>query len=924
MADPIIYNGEVRGVRYGVGPFKWKSLVRGVLRALQSTDEPCAPLSPDYSELHSIYEQLLYPSAISLEENEVFLLKSEEKKKNKPLPPRGGTWVMLDVFSRFPRGMETYPEGASYVERLGTPRILVTGGGTLHNEHISLPYMLDDDPYYNFVFGRITDHPTGKYYGCHPRKFYTASKGELPGWPWIDTRDPEVAFGRLVKLSAVVGSEWADTYQGFKGVFTVEFLQLNGEPFETGEEEEPSEEGSYARRGRLDSVEVEFALDTSNYPFGYGFDTETWYEISVMSLTKDGSKAVIGIHSNAFESQEGICYDFVVLDFTVSDFTLPEFARFIPRTEVTMTDSVSGSGGSSGTLSFPVIKAEAIYDVPLIIHPEAESSVLLSKYKWFTPTFNNHTQDNLGNTHPSSSSASETLRAYITYFIYFNNKEELVRCFLDVETAKNHTHTYTKLEAKPESNPYRMRTAYTEQRSPEYVYQRGDVVAQGSDNYFVCVKPHLIGTQPAGLTTISGTSYDSNPEYWRFFYGRRLVNNTLEQCIWQAWNSDEAEDLAISGIASGKAVLDGHNVFRFAEVIDQQYNYDDQGNEYEVWNIPYSPWPHPHEPSRTPSVTVERSNSTSRSTTNTISFKQELLDEVGDKETRVIGTMTHNYSSSGVGHDRFLLPFTCTGLFGYLDENTGNVFPSNLYYSRMGTSGGQNSESWSIDGEPAISSSASVSFPSPPGNDCDWSNNGGAPTPAPTDGRLVTTGFPITSTEVFDDPSQPEFFGKPKSTYVFDGSRLVFPDLWLYVYSIDGVGIGLMPNATSGANSSGACIDGSSDKGSHQVIWGVAAPAYSNSLIHDPALIETDPEQGEDIRYFLMPILARKTYALAAPAPYIFSPEEWDEGAVEPPNDGLLLKPIFGPEKGICNQQQISYLGYLYQDELRESEEGGE
>ena len=280
---------------------------RGLLRALQDETIPCDPLLPtigevgdgdyyegQFSELHPLYDPedpnqqwLVYPASLSAKHNEF---------ANYPLPPRGGTFVMDMIGAPFNESAFTdkFP--------LSACKMLVTGGGTHGVE--PLPY---DEP--TFEWG-VDDY----IYNCPPKLFRIGRKDDMSGWPWVGAD----GVSRLVSIRAQFRNSY--DYVGTIGTITVEFLRLNGGSI-------PELDGDY-----IPPLEIEISDDWTYDRDAYPFEVSWWYDISVMSISPKGDRAVLGIHDSYGQYARGVCYDFIIVDLAAEDEA--NRLRFISRYEI--------------------------------------------------------------------------------------------------------------------------------------------------------------------------------------------------------------------------------------------------------------------------------------------------------------------------------------------------------------------------------------------------------------------------------------------------------------------------------------------------------------------------------------------------------------------------------------------------------------
>ena len=849
MADPIIYNGEVRGVRYGVGPFKWGK-PRGLLRALQDLDHPCEPLVPptgvpgeegynpgEVSELHHILPYLVYPPPPPLEPQPT----PEPKKNRVPLPPRGGTFIMEKV------SPPSDPEVAEDVFLANNRKILVTGGGGTPDYEAwdtasATPSLLINN--WEYAIG-VT------YNICPPRMFAVGNAGDLPGWPWRDS----AGVTRLVSVSArmVHVDETEQIWGRSDAEFLIEFLKPNGEPFAADDE------------NRMEPIETTVTEGPPNTPSQWnGLEYPYWYDFSVMSITPRGNKAILALHQAAQQQYRGVPYDFVVLDLEAIGV---DRVQYISRYD----NYVNTYTGCSVTESGEISNVAAILENETYDEPTAATGIHWQRGKIKISAQPLAGIDPTIDPYPTSGTQSISALCEHTYAIVFNSEEKIVRKFLRV----NQNRTYFGSQTLDTITGEDGESLYPFLAGIVQYYERaawavGDVclaIGIHTVGYFVCMESHdtELGKHPF---LINSGAVDGNPTYWLMVYGWLPYEN---RCWWARRNF---------------TVVDSHNDLLPGQIGRPGSN---------VWM------------NTGEGIRVIFPGVTGVTPPNIVSFYElrQLLQT----------TLTTSYSGQ--------LTFFSKVLPDGTEEEVNTLSYSGSYtqdtkkYRRSGTLSCSELRGWGELGDLThiIRTAEDASTQTSSNTFAEMSVSGGQMPPMPDVNDTITHGVEYHKDQLFLRPNRydimvcPTVMEEGNGPAWLDGCNWQFLDLSVYVWPIYGTGIAFYPSVSASSSTTGG-VEGT---GSPTQSYAATKPGCILTHQSDIFDITVDEEPAIPLWSKGDPTSMEldKVRAVTDPAPYTY-------GGL-PPNDGFVLEPLIGPEKGIaCSTQNIAYVGWLRPDELKE------
>jgi len=135
----------------------------------------------------------------------------------------------------------------------------------------------------------------------------------------------------------------------------------------------------------------------------------------------------------------------------------------------------------------------------------------------------------------------------------------------------------------------------------------------------------------------------------------------------------------------------------------------------------------------------------------------------------------------------------------------------------------------------------------------------------------------------------------------------------IYVFPLDGVGMYVFASIGSSAGNTGACIDGASSQGTTTQVNGIPITFTTGHMLYDPASQVIVNPVLFDYKWEILSEFPVTATAVAAPASYVYTDI--------PPNNGVLFKSVLGPEKGYCDLQQLSYVGWVYPEEMQSNDD---
>jgi hypothetical protein len=842
--------GEVTALEY-----------RGLLRALQNEDEPCEPLEEptgepgdeDYdagkfSELHPLYDPededqqwLVYPDSISIEHNGF---------PNYPLPPRGGTFIMDMIGVPFnQRAFDNKPPLASC-------KMLVTGGGTIDNPE----YTIWGDPPTPLDVTNWDFSESGADYNiCPSRMFRVGRMNEMPGWPWLSSND---GITRLVSISGRMKHDWDTYYEDTTAELLIEFLKLNGEPFEPDE------------NGYLEPIEIELY---ESYPYWEenewtGHEYPFWYDFSVISITAKGDKAVIGLHQAGYQWYRGIPMDFVVLDLEAD---IEDQVRYISRYDVSIV-AYDKCNYSQSELTLDQIAG-------LSLDTEYSEETGVDGISWVRAKVDIGPSPTEEDAFPIESTTEFEHYGECTYAIGFNSEGNLVRKFLRVTEAWTENESQT-LETNIEND-----TLQRFFNIPQYStlsssnYSVGDVRMathsyQGStfENYYVCVQAHTGATtrRPGLHTSGANLLTDLYPEFWRIIYGRRSASHS---CAWQGWNDfvdidpTACQDGAVPALAVGEYGFCGGYLWMNTGASTRR-----------VLRAPEIPVQ-----TRLRQTLIRTSVFNCAST---IDFCEVLLDDPEDSPM-VTNTLTA-ISSNTVerGARKHSTETNC--ITGYVTSTGTHIFRSEVNAYTLRAESMSVTATWVPDS--TYLESVPTTYTAP--NFC-----------------AAYTSAHVAENNIFLRPDRyvnpcPDYY--PGDFTYWGGcewSNRIFSQ---FVWPIDGVGICIYPVSEATSSRSSPCITNQSNT-VNEYINGGALTYHSNTFDVDfeDAVVPGYPDFWPSEQFMDL----KSVRAITDPATHVYS------GEVE--NDGFFLEPVFGPEKSIvCKEQQVAYVGWLYPQEMNDDD----
>ncbi len=499
---------------------------RGLLRALQDANQYCDPLEGSignpgedgyfpgqFSELHPLYDPedeeqqwLTYPGLGSSEFN---------VHPNHPLPPTGGTFVMDMIGEPFIRQAFTHGDYDSC-------KMLLTGGGVQTN---TLGY---------YASGTFIDGFS--VVNCPPRKFRVGRRDELLGWPWNGPGAP-----RLISLSATLRRPGAGSIN--KAEFKIEFLKLNNEPFDGNDE------------NYLEPIEFEAVLDQTNIAStSHPYSSTFWVDFSVLSLTPDGGKAIIGLHQRGDVARVGLHYDFVILDIQkiIED---PEDFIFFSR-----LDTYNGGGTVSDSHSGQLTELALVYQDPdpdISFPPDidelagnfTDADLMRVKYVDQAPD---------ETVYPTQRSRTSNGVFDTCLYMYFVG-DDVYEIYTKVGTSGSTTETQTLNElnySPPDPDDEKGHVGYRYIRvrnwQADTFYERGTVITRREgftiiggpnrtlDNVFVTLEDHTSTNENRpGLELVDNNLVDRSGSAWKMVWGDRLDG---QGCQFATWNGLDPAD----------------------------------------------------------------------------------------------------------------------------------------------------------------------------------------------------------------------------------------------------------------------------------------------------------------------------------------------------------------------------------------------
>jgi hypothetical protein len=440
---------------------------------------------------------------------------------NHVLPPQGGTFIMDTIAAPF----NPIAFDINGKPPLTDCKMLVTGGGTVQEDG-------------SYMFGEVVEGVRVRE--LTPRVFRVGRKNEMPGWPWADKRDPEAPFGRLVSLSAVLEHtpNVAPNAHRNKVTFTLTFLKLNG-----AECTDEDEENDYVC---LDPVEVVVELDDSLYNWeAHPYDATHWVDFAVLSLLPDGSRVVIGMNQIGQAGYIGVCYDFVVLDLAriIADpLDFDFYSRF---------DTWKGSTLRSVSSTAALTNIPYTYEGPLTgdLFPHSPEDIAI------TPKGDNYTVSNRQRTEYANAEqlggkvfpASRTINTGYDFdtciYMHFGNNGELYETYVraqrtsQVVDTQSITHSTFNEDTYHDGIPYVRTNWWGSGQS----YSRGSIVSYQQTlagvtvtNVYITLSDHTSSTANGPGLEWDGSAYvDRLGSAWKMVFGNRMDG---EGCSFAFWN----------------------------------------------------------------------------------------------------------------------------------------------------------------------------------------------------------------------------------------------------------------------------------------------------------------------------------------------------------------------------------------------------
>ena len=820
---------------------------RGLLRALQDEDDPCEPLREpegepgeedfdpgEFSELHPLYDPedgdqqwLEYPAdGLSQEFNPL---------SNYPLPPLGGTWVMDMIGAPFdPRAFNNKPP-------LATCKMLVTGGGR-HNIEKQFPNQWgktfldgsgEEVPYIEIVGNQHT-------YNCPPRIFRIGRMNPMPGWPWLSD------FARLVSASAVLEAPFNNTRA--EAHIKIEFLRLNGEPFEPDEE------------AYLDPLEIDIVQpwNISGVWRDHVIDT-WWYELSILSLNRTGSKAVIGLHQLGGGVFHGAPMDFIVLDLENEGDKYTVIDRF----DHVLISEVN-SDFSVGTPVTPVYDVVEHSDSPYL-HPNIALNVHFGEVV---------ESETVGN----AASCSGTLHRYYKWIFYLlfdaDDKLRKLYCAVNEIVSESGSQELSVISGEQLGAPlqgflgvatFQIGVSYSQY---DVVYEAGIIGGFATVNVFVARNSHFsTTTNRPRLSDSSCTAVDHPSSEWRFVYGRRCASQS--PCVWQDWNLD----------------ADGGEVYRRSNRLYATIN----SVEVAIWDA------------RTGTTLVINEESVSG-----IQVTQGNTAQFVSSREVDFSIWSDMYESTEEPEELFYILYEFEESFDrrikYITPNSFDCF-TNGYISSQNliNVGGVSAERKDVrsytfrayDKDNELVDEFKFSSDDP---------------------DLVVCSTYGLRNNIFDQTitrgiSDFEGYTGPQSL-LFLAGNMWSCSMNVPIASIDGTGVAFSYGASTSGFYTGTCGGsfslGRLTKRRERAILTASSLEVDYNFDNEDAIFENTVAFSSG-----SPIANDKVRATTDPGR--FAPNE--------ANEGVLFKPVIGPELGIlCAHQQVSYIGWLYPNELEDEE----
>lgn len=838
---------------------------RGLLRALQDEADYCEPVVPPEGEPG---DEGYNPGEFS----ELHPLYDPEDSDQQWLVYPDSLSIEHNPFKNYPLP----PLGGTFImDMLGAPfnprafsidgkpnlfscKMLLTGGGSREGDG-------------EFQVGEVIEGIRVRE--LEPRVFRVGRMNEMNGWPWADKRDPEQSFLRLVSLSARLEHTSGSVGQNYnKAIFTLEFLKLNNTECVQAEEE------TYVC---LDPVEFEVELDDALYDYAvHPFGNTEWVDFSILSLMPDGSKAVIGLHQRGDTGLLGQYYDFVILDLAriIDDpLDFDFYSRF---------DTWQGFAVRSFTNGDPLTNIPYVYEGPLTGDQFRRSEEV---YDTITPKGDNYTvwnrqraqyatAEQLGdNVFPASRTLITEYDFDVCIYMHFGNNgalhETYVRAEQNIQTTDTQSITHTDFDENNvfDGIPY-VRTNWWVN---DKFYPRGSIVSRSEflagitfTNVYITLTNHTSTTSNRPNLEWTGSEFvDRSGSAWKMVFGDRRDGNGCRFAYWNGVNDcydDVPDTCAAYDAISHTGTFNSTGRLWLGEGGDEPvliwYTYNPTFYKFDV------------------TVSVHTASTIIRTT----SIYQRKLDlEAEDVFARdfaiedLVLQVISDATSARTEEEKTVFTKLCTVLAptGYrAEKRTRSKTKETHFFSDTASSDGLLHDGVDYDLLP---------FPT------SWTGGIGGGLPAGLLGNHVEGNY---------------------KALPFAGSRFgviqAFPASGGWA-----VAIGARSGSTTSTNPTTTSNTSTNGFQKNKCVVTVGSK-WAFTEVDD-----TNPWKSFSIIAGLQPDLEEMP-AFTDPLPLVNMQAEEEEEAE------ALLKPVRGPEKSItCLEQQISYVGWLYPQELTEAEE---
>jgi hypothetical protein len=578
-----------------------------------------------------------------------------------------------------------------------------------------------------------------------------------------------------------------------------------------------------------------------------------WYDFSVISLTPRGNKAVLALHQAGYRMFQGVPMDFLVLDLEAEENQVQYISRYDH-----FRGEVSGfSYSTSGQIKFPTIGSFETYSFDPPIPGRS----------WVRPVL-----DMEGQTSPSSSTLSYSSEVDITYAFVFDAHENLVRRFVRITSSESATVQLSVQNISKPSDDKLGNFLDIPQWLFEAEYVIGSLVIVDSQLY-LCIQNHTATFDNRPFITVplnSSTIIQGNPAYWRFVYGMAA---TQLNCQYQTWNGftfipnepEEDEDPCTP------------------EYVDRHLS----SNQYGI--IDGFPCP----------ILWMSLDGGARAIFHTGSAGTALLHDGTDNRESVMTGQLEFFAETQEGEVSIdVVPFSSNvqrvnrrrvRLGAGTACVRGFMWPDNVhrYYARY-----EDTTPHALQ-QSVFGVSESIALPTMPAVcNAAWLTHVG------TGSFNLFVSIPESS-GLSPDPSSAD-------NVYWGGCE------WLIRTLVDFMKFGVWP-----LHGIGNTLFGSAENHSftHRVcVFPTPYIEYKDkyvpaALTYQSMAFSVDYDGVVDETYHILFADILGQHAACDPGPYVYGEDA--------PNDGLVLKPVIGPEKGSSSaEQRIAYVGWLYPEEL--------